>query len=261
MVRRRTYKTGMFFLLVTTSLMLPAVYKRFTHSFHLNRCIAEIPYQASWEFPSLLTKEELLQVFSQKFFFLARGSQSFVFTSEDGNFVLKLFILDSSKKILESCKVASSYIPKKTGLVYAHLNLTNEDLPRLYLRGPAGKHSFIPLDQFRFALQQRVIPLSEELLRDYHEKSFSSFCQKVENVFSFIDWRSDQKIYNRDSRHISNFGFLGNELIEIDFGQYTLCPEDKRKKEKNRFSRNLIQWMKKETPEWESLIEAYIAQL
>src|SRR5579871_916778 len=46
-----------------------------------------------WEFPPLNPKEqkEIERILSQKFTYLARGSQAFAFISEDGRYVLKMF--------------------------------------------------------------------------------------------------------------------------------------------------------------------------
>lgn len=48
---------------------------------------------ADWELPPLTFEEqqEVERILSQKFTYLARGSQAFAFISEDGKYILKLF--------------------------------------------------------------------------------------------------------------------------------------------------------------------------
>ena len=95
-----------------------------------------------WEFPqpSAEEQEQIDAILSQKFTYLARGSQAFAFVSEDGRYVLKLFKqhkwhpknplgyiplainpyhLDYLKRhqkqraLLESCKTALTYVKQK----------------------------------------------------------------------------------------------------------------------------------------------------
>lgn len=262
LVRRGACKAGILLLLAAISLTFPTAYKRLTHSFHLARLKVDLPQEPSWDLLPLIPKEELTEVLSQEYVYLSRGAQSFVFASLDGNYVLKLFIFDSpsSTRVLESSKTAYLHAAKETGLVYVHLNLTEAQLPKTLLKGPIFKRSVISLDHFRFVLQKRAVPLPKELLRCRQENDLESFCLKLEHIFSLLQKRSKTGIYNRDARPISNFGFIGSEPVEFDFGQYVYSLQiDKREKEKMRAWHDVMRWIEKEVPEWKNTVETRLS--
>ena len=256
--------------------MTPLLCKKLTKSFHLLRFQNEAPYSASWALQPRISEMELQKILSQEFHFYSRGTQSFVFLSADGSFVLKLFVVNrcssqltrkakknllnpiSSFRVLEGCKTAYSRAPNETGLIYTHLNLTEKELPKIVLKGPCWKRTKISLDHYRFALQRRATSLSEKISKDYRMDDFPSFCEKINQVFSYLSHRTNLEIYNRDSQALSNYGFLeNNEVMEMDFGQYSHCPEkDKEQKEKRRLIRNLKKWAIQKAPKWKEKIDS-----
>lgn len=254
------FRLLLFVFLCAASLSLPAGLKRWTHSFHLSRCMP--PASSAWEggklFSSLPAKE-IGEVLSQTFYYLDRGAQSFVFASQDGRYVLKLFLFDPSpfkaKKMLESCKIAAQAV-EETALVYLHFGPSKETLPVVRLVGPAWRRTRLQCANYCFALQMRAVPFKESLFLAYREKNLDALTQRLDAFYSLLRRRISMGILNSDPGLCCNFGFIeDSRAIEIDFGNYSLeekCDEDR---EMNRYRRKLVEWASIEMPEWKEEFE------
>src|SRR5262249_10626680 len=126
---------------------------------------------------------EIASILNQSFSYFAKGQQSFVFLSADGQYVLKLFRFYTSKipygrrietllkqwvdptvqprnsfafdvqTNFDSCKTASDLAPDPTGLIYIHLN--PRSLPLLHLKDRLGRTHSIDPAKYRFVLQKK----------------------------------------------------------------------------------------------------------
>ena len=262
----------LFLFLCIFSLAFPAALKRYTRSFHLSRCTFALKPQIF----SKLSPDELQKILSQPFHYLDRGAQSFVFSSEDGAYVIKLFIFDSSigllarclgrmewkagekaVRILESCK-AASLASEETALVYLHLGPSEETFPPLRLIGPAWKRSSIHSADYCFALQMRAEPFKKSLQSDYLEKDRNSFSRKVDALYVLLNDRIARGIHNSDSDLFRNFGFINSDrAIEMDFGNYRIHQKwDQKAKEREieRYRSKLVQCVDETMPEWKDEI-------
>ena len=184
--------------------------------------------------------------------------------SSDRQYVLKLFFFDTptSQRALEGCITAYLYAAQDTGIVYAHLNRTDSQLPTVVLKGPAWKRCSVSLDQVRFALQRRATPLSEELLHAYQKRDLLSFRRKINEAFALMQKRSERGIQNADHRLVNNFGYIEKKVVEIDFGQYYYDPDNHQsRQEKLRALSHLARWVKKQMPEWKNEIDLRINTL
>ncbi len=256
----------LFSLLVFGVLALPASLKRVTRSFHVQRLFASFPHQESWEFASA-PLEDIRRVLLQEFRYLNRGAQSFVFISADRQFILKLFLFDANpslvsrsqenrhaSRILNSTSLACRYVPQETALVYAHLNLTSGLLPVVRLKGPAWHHSELNMDSCRFVLQKRATLMDEALKEAYLSNNRAQFLDLIDGFFTMLHRRASFGILNNDSTLFDNFGFIGNRAVEIDFGNYIVCPREdlaqRSLEERVRYGEQLLCWVKRFSPEW-----------
>lgn len=212
-------------------------YKQFTQGFRLGKCLINWPFAAEWEIPD--PNPEIVSVLSKPFSYYAKGNQCFVFLSQDGNYVLKLFRADSFRlpfseqklrkwvgaktrkdlfphertlKNLMSYHLAYSLAQKQTGVVFIHLNPKPGSLPNLLIQDPIGRTHTVDPAKYRFALQkkaERLKPKSEE------KGSFYAFLQELEAL----------GLVNLDLKIGSNFGKLDGNIVQIDVGNFTYCPE------------------------------------
>ena len=233
-------------------LSCPNAYKRITHGFRPAKCLLNWPYNPKWETHPLSLKEEreIQTILQENFTYFAKGKQCFVFLSEDGKHVLKLFRFDACKmpygqkiahrikkwqrgniedlhplatevpKVLNSCKIAYDLAADLTGLILVHLNPKKSFLPMLQIKDRLGRnHELDPAD-YRLILQKTCEPFMSALLKANSEERnrlISSFSQLIERL-------GDLGLKNIDPRLTCNFGFLNGQAIAIDIGNYVYDP-------------------------------------
>jgi hypothetical protein len=257
------------FLLASSIICMPALLKRCTHSFHLERFRVQAPLTQK----DLPASDGVKQILAQEFTYLGRGSQAFVFASQDGQYVLKVLFFDSPKdrllwrffhcqdlglldrveakarKTFEACRLAERYMAEETGLVYLHL-MPSSHLPEVSLKGPAWHRTTLRLDDMRWIIQRRVCPLKEALADVYRKKDHDRFSNLIQSILSVLSKRMEKGIYNTDPTLFGNFGVLGDRALEIDFGNYVYEPARLPTLEKERTLRQLVEWTEKHAPEW-----------
>jgi len=277
-------KKIVFFLLFNSlCLCAPVCMKRLTHGFRVEKMKLELPQNPEWEVPSLSSEDQqqLIHILNQSFRYLDRGAQCYVFESEDGLYVIKLFRFDQPQNpirtffrtqikkrsinsdplekiahLFSACKLAYTLAKKETEIFYLHLNLTKNLLPIISLRGPLGRSFSLPLDSYRFALQKKAEPLKKVLFSSIDSGHIKS-C--IDSLFSLLLQRSGKGISNSDGNLFRNFGFIGHQAVEIDFGNYgyssDLLLPDRQKEEISRFVLNLRSWLNYNAPEWTAYLD------
>lgn len=209
--------------------------KRVTSGFKLTKMQVDLPFEKRWERESVLSHEELIQILSQKFSYLDRGAQCFVFASEDGAYVLKFFRFDRSnpkkpkkvssyqkiERMFDATLLAYEKAKEETALLHVHLNPT-EDLPFLSVKGPIGQNLYLDLNQYRFVLQRKAVPFRETLVSLIERKDEEALRSHISSFLEMLRSRSKKGLRNTDPSLSRNFGFLDGKAIEIDFGNYTV---------------------------------------
>ncbi len=185
-------------------------------------------------------------ILSQKFHYLAKGSQSYVFASEDGRYVIKLFkdprkhlyswtwigsqlikkgprwvwkTLHSDKRQqkwdrhLASLYSAATALCQETGILYAHLEGTTRlNLPLVITDKIHIAHT-LALDALPFVLQKRATPLQEHLSTlTYAEKE--KCLEAARNLLQAVE---EKELVYTDNK-IDNWGFVEGRPMLIDLG-------------------------------------------
>ncbi|MBS0616465.1 MAG: hypothetical protein JSR58_07945 [Verrucomicrobia bacterium] len=217
----------------------------------------------------------------QRFVYLARGAQCYVFASEDGKYVLKLFkkahllpsvwshipLINRLKPFKPSkmermrvkqqrdymgYKVAFERFREDTMLTYLHLNPTEMNLPTVTIVDKIGIEHQIDLNKTSFAVQKRVLSFNEWLAG-----STDAEVQKgIQDIAAFFQKRVAAGVSDNDSAPY-NFGFFEGRPIQIDPGHYELFtgnPELELVNMKKRF----IKWMRKNKPELVTYVQTAI---
>jgi hypothetical protein len=224
-----------------------------THGFHPAKLVADIiPDRPEWAIdqPPLVSDD----VWKQPFTYLARGSQSYVFASEDGQYVLKLFRynrsqfswihqlkrlfhrnnrknlkVDLATKLnytLNAAKIACITVPECTQVVWAHLtNSRCHDNARLTVIDRLGRPWTLRLSHYRFVLQRRALPLKKVLAEALQTQDFVRARRLIASYQQLITTRASRGVRNSDPNFGPNSGFIDDRAIEIDFGNYRSCPE------------------------------------
>lgn len=225
---------------------------RITHGFRPAKCTLHWPDNPEWENEPLGIEksQEVQAILGQRFSYFAKGKQCFVFISQDGKHVLKLFRFDACKipygqkiahrikkwrrgavedlhplatvlpKVMNSCKMAYTKAAPLTGLVYIHLNPKRGALPILRIKDRLGRtHHLDPAD-YRFILQKKCDPLMPTLIHatpKERERLLSSFSLLIHRL-------GDLGLKNIDPRLSCNFGFINGEAMALDVGNFIHDP-------------------------------------
>jgi hypothetical protein len=237
---------AVFLVLFTLSLLsLPALAKRITGGFKVAKLHLLFPNRKEWD---VAYDPALTPILSQSYSFLGKGAQSYVFESEDGRYVVKLFRYDQpsvEEKVVDlfnAAKLAYEEMREETGLLFVHLNLSEGILPVLQCKDNLGRSYKFPLDKIRFALQKKALGWSETL------QQLDNLEKRIDQFFSLLKARTDRKIYNADPSLSRNFGFLEDRAIEFDFGNYRKRETLESKKEIERFASKFRKWLVQNDP-------------
>ncbi|HEX4840101.1 MAG TPA: hypothetical protein VFU89_06635 [Rhabdochlamydiaceae bacterium] len=213
---------------------------------------------ATWGFTlaRLRTKEPLgpskgldpYLILKQKFTLQGQGGQSYVFLSEDGNYVLKFFKemprpwiprisfpQYHKKKLKKLLRTITGYhlaferLPQETGLLTLHFSPTSSPLPTTLVDRLAIEHA-VDLSSVCFVLQKRAAPID----------SFSE--ATLAKVSDLLKKRASVHIADHDPRLYDNLGWIDGQLVFIDPGRFvddTNATPDLPKKFLNHLPRQL----------------------
>lgn len=260
-----------------------------THGFRIHKIQSNLPYNPDWEtaFPGDPSLKKVQSILSQPFTFLDSGGQCYSFVSKDGEYVLKFFKLHHMRPqswedallppyfrekyqkqrmkrlctLFSSCKLAYDRFPEGTGLLYLHLNKTDFLCTKLKLFDPIGVVHTLDLDQMEFALQKKAVMAYPALKALAESKEIDAAKKRLASLLDLILARCHAGIADHDARQ-RNFGFVGDQAIEIDLGSFSvnesLKTETSSQKALLKESAKLRQFVKKYTPELTDFFEEHL---
>ncbi len=219
------------------------------------------PAELGSEWATSEDPETLTALLSQKYTYLAKGKQSYVFISEDNQHVLKLFkplppfmevpflkktfhiglskipfvnmilIQDSSPSYqqarnLEFRSYFNSFflLPEETKLEYLHLALTNHLQKKLKIYDKIGVLHTIDLDSTSFLIQKKTDLLYPTLANLLKNKETDKAKLLLKNFVTFYFQLIEKGIVNPTTLE-KNLGCLDLKPIQIDVGRI-LTPQD-----------------------------------
>ncbi len=274
MIRR----VSVFLVLIIAVFLFPLAAKRATHGFRLGKLSLDVYSNPGWE-TKAATQEQLKimrEIFAKPLRYLDRGAQSFVFSSEDSKFVVKLFrcapsvhpfrnwvrsmILGKSQKLdcaqkndafFSAYKLAFEQGSDLTGLFYVHLNQTDQLLPEAVFIDAVGRKHALDMNRYRFAIQYRGHSLRETFAKVAYD---NVKCERlIDSLISLLYDRIGRNIRNTDKKVAANFGFIGDQAVEWDCGNYKydkeLCNADLQQMEAENFLLPLRRFIGQVAPE------------
>ncbi len=217
-----------------------------TDGFSIAFVHSDLSYHPTWE-----TREKNLQelenIFSQKFHYLGCGGQSFVFVSEDNDYVIKFFKHRKTRKPwlrfpvpgmehsrlkklnralfklnrdFTSYKIAFEELREETGLIYLHLNKGTGLNRSLRIVDKIGIEHEIDLDKIEFIVQKRAELLYPRIQTLMETGDAPSAKQAVNAILETIVSRCKKGIFDEDPRIHNNLGLLREKAIFIDVGRF-----------------------------------------
>lgn len=228
-------------------------------------------------------QEQVNSILSQEFRYLGKGCQSYVFLSEDGNYVIKFFKyqrfkvspllerfsflpyvnafyqqkVEKKKNKLEnlyrSWKIAFEELQPETGLIFVHLNQTKDLNRTLTIYDKLGIKHELNLDKTEFLIQKRAHMLCShieglmELNKQWESKEF------LTKIIALILSEYQRGYADNDHALMQNTGVLDGNPIHIDVGQFV---KEERAKDPDFYKQELFnktykfrKWLKKKYPE------------
>lgn len=83
-------------LFVPLMLAIPVGMKQLTQGFRLEKMALDFPFHPEWEIEGNASFQ-IREILSQSYKYLDRGAQCYVFASQDGKYVIKLFRYDQAQ--------------------------------------------------------------------------------------------------------------------------------------------------------------------
>jgi hypothetical protein len=240
---------------------------------------APLSHNSQWEISTPLPEK----VFDQKFFYLGKGSQTYVFESEDKDFVLKFYKFPSHMRTIgwlkhpiayrfgekrvnvknhnekrfhlsyESFLLAHTELADETGVTYAHLNPSSSLNKTVTLVDKLGVHYQISLDAFGFVLQKKAAPLFPFLTQVLEKKDLDLGKKVVGGVIQTIKNRCQKGISDLDNMENDNYGWLEDKAIHIDVGRFVRNPSVQQpeiaRQEVIRITQKLSDFLAQNSPE------------
>jgi hypothetical protein len=207
--------------------------------FSVAKITSDFTYQPEWDVAAPTEEEQksLDKIFSQPFYYLGAGSQSYAFVSEDGKSVIKFFRMkhqilhlkdfwvgDRSQErkeklfsIYNAHKLAFEEMKEDAGLIYLHLNKTKHLNKKVKLIDRLHRSYTVDLDKVEFVIQERAELIFDRLKR--LTKNRQEFNVALTEVMHMVHRRIQSGIADHDKAVSHNFGFVGNRAIQLDIGR------------------------------------------
>lgn len=244
-----------------------------------------LPTNPAWDIPPLnkAQQEAINGILLQRFTYLGKGSRSFAFLSEDGQYVLKFFksryhtphwavrFLPSffpfksykerkMKKVsldtvLNGYKIAYDHDREGTGLVHIHLNPNDTyRYPTITLTDKQGIPHLIDLNQTRFVLQKKVQEFTHVLDILLKSGNVALAKQRIIQVFDLYLAHYRKGLYDLGTGILKNNGFIDDKPIHFDVGKMTLnsnrCDPHCQYKRLMEMTKTIDRWLLKNYPQY-----------
>lgn len=232
-------------------------YYKKTAGFTISNITSQLNYHPEWETHPLkfAEQEELKQALNQKFTYLGKGCQSYVFISDDQQYVIKFvkyqrfrpqvwldyltFIpgienlrlkkIEKKRKklamLFESWKLAFDHLQKETGLVYVHMNKTDFLNQTIHIQDKIGFEHYLNADQMEFLLQKKADMLCSKLDQLISMHRINEAREVLVNLVTQILSEYRRGYADNDHALMQNTGVVGLQPVHIDVGQFVMHPE------------------------------------
>ncbi len=276
---------------------LGRLYFHYTAGFTISNISSDFAYQPDWEVAPLNDREsaEVSSALAQPYNYLGKGCQSYVFLSQDGQYVVKFFKYQryrlqpwlryfpplpamvqyrAEKKekkwqklngFVKSWKVACDHLKNETGLVYVHLNKTHHLLTHLVIYDKMGKEHRVNLDDMEFCIQRHARMLCDVLLDYKKQQDDASARLLIDQLLALILSEYQRGLADKDHALMQNTGVVQNCPIHIDVGQFVKSEEikDPAKYKQELFTKTyrFKQWLAKHYPEMFQYLDGQLQEI
>lgn len=237
-------------LVIVTLFVGLRIYFRATDDFRISNIMYDMPYHAEWEIPALSAKEknDLDAILNQKFTYIGKGAQSYVFGSEDQKYVVKFFKFKHLRpsllvQVLPDVAPFTSYKQKvaarkqrklygvftgyklaydvdkdNSALVFIQLNPTHS-AKEIKLVDKLGFNRTVDLGEVAFIVQEKGQTLRNVLAELLNQGDVATAKKRIGQIFDLYLSEYSKGIYDHDHGVMQNAGFIGERPIHLDVGK------------------------------------------
>lgn len=267
------------------------LYYKITDGFLVSNITSDYAYDERWETRPLSKQEHNLvdSILDQKFSYLGKGCQSYVFLSEDGKYVIKFFkyqrfrpqewldyfafiptvdeyrLRKIDKKqnkregVFRSWKLAFEELQPETGLIFVHLNKTYDLNKTLTIFDKMGFEHTLDLDQIEFLIQRKVKPYCGYISDLMANKDTTAAKKLLSQTITLIMSEYARGIVDNDHALMQNSGVMDGKPMHVDVGQFVWNDEVKNPEvyQQQLFNKTykFRKWLNKKYPELEQHLE------
>jgi hypothetical protein len=262
--------------------------------FSLDKITTSHRSSPEWNTPPLSSDEQkaLEQILSQKFTYYSKGSQAYVFISEDKKHILKflkqqklrenswlayiplsfnpyyqefLFKQKKRRATFSACTTAFTELKKETGLIYVHINNTCDLNKKVTVFDKSGKQHIVDLNQTSFYVQKRAQLIYSRISELMHNEDIEGAKKIISSVFSLIDFLGKKGIVDNDPILRKNFGLIDDVAVQIDVGKLRIDPVRQQncayKQEVGSITHSFKIWIEKNCPELSGYFESCLNEV
>ncbi len=258
--------------------------KELTDDFSIGHLFQPVPQNS---FPQMNDPENLSSMLHQKYTYLGKGNQAFVFLSEDGEYVLKLFrplfpsfyytlfgkshrirpvkfpfaktilekiyakeFSDQKRKDLQSFVNAFTWVKEETQLEYLHLEKTNHLKHTLKIYDKINSLHSLDLDNTCFLIQKKTNLLYPTLASLIQRNELDKAKQLIS---AFVDLSSGliAKGVDNPTSIERNLGCMGLQPVQIDVGRVFMAKDLDASCKANQLThsaRHMSKWLTRKAP-------------
>lgn len=281
-------KKAFFFLLWVGALVGLARFTHFqTRGFRIPKIENNFCTTKIWE--PAKEEGEVAPWFHQTYSFLNRGLQSFVFVSEDQQYVIKIFnnryqsamtrffflsklpflkswaqtryqyYKNKLERTFTSYELAHEHFRDKAALVYTHLNPTDHLPPVFTIKDRLHIAHTLDLNQCGFVIQKKCDAFYPTLLSYIELGEMETAKKAIDRLIDLFLYKYEQGIADNDPLIRTNYGFLGGELVQMDVGPFSLDPSlthpEKYRPILKKTTCSLKNWLALHSPELADYLE------
>jgi hypothetical protein len=248
-----------------------------TDGFSLGKIRSNLKFSSKWEVVNP-AREAIVPLLSQNFYYLGRGSQMYVFESEDKQLILKFFRhnryrlasithsitspifladMQSQKRkakqaklnaLFQSCKIGYEELHEESGLLYLHLNKTRNLKTSITLYDKLKRAYTIPIDDYEFILQKHGEHIYPYLTRLIDQGKTKEAEAALTDLIFLLTSRLNKGIIDHDAVIHKNSGFLANKALFLDVGEFSKAECKDLKEELWHTTRDLRSWLQEKDP-------------
>ncbi len=232
------------------------LYYALTDGFTIGNIERSVEFDAPWQLRTPTNHEADLanRILSQRFKYMDKGCQSYVFVSEDGKYVLKfikhqrfrtkpwldaLAIIpplqsyreeriahkkNKLKNLLIGWQTAFNELPRETGIVCVHLNERSGTPRTIEIIDKMGFSHLIELQNYQYMIQGKADMLEKVLKRLIVENREDEVKLLLDRILAMVETFYMRGFADNDHAILQNTGVIDGYPLPIDVGQFVRDP-------------------------------------